>query len=55
VPGPRYPRRGVPAFTPALLILAAAPLSFAGALLMLLVTGTELNVSSAMGFICWWD
>jgi CzcA family heavy metal efflux pump len=37
--------------TPALLILAAAPLSFGGALLMLLVTGTELNVSSAMGFI----
>ena len=33
------------------LILAAAPLSFVGALLMLLVTGTELNVSSAMGFI----
>jgi CzcA family heavy metal efflux pump len=39
------------AFTPALLILAAAPLSFGGALLMLLLTGTELNVSSAMGFI----
>jgi CzcA family heavy metal efflux pump len=39
------------AFTPALLILAAAPLSFAGALLLLLITGTELNVSSAMGFI----
>src|SRR5262249_38382124 len=39
------------AFTPALLILGAAPLSFAGALLMLLLTGTELNVSSAMGFI----
>jgi CzcA family heavy metal efflux pump len=39
------------AFTPALLILAAAPLSFGGALLALLVTGTELNVSSAMGFI----
>jgi CzcA family heavy metal efflux pump len=38
-------------FTPAFLILAAAPLSFGGALLMLLVTGTELNVSSAMGFI----
>jgi CzcA family heavy metal efflux pump len=38
-------------FTPALLILAAAPLSFGGALLMLLITGTELNVSSAMGFI----
>jgi CzcA family heavy metal efflux pump len=39
------------AFLPALLILAAAPLSFGGALSMLLVTGTELNVSSAMGFI----
>jgi len=38
-------------FTPAALILAAAPLSFGGALLMLLVTRTELNVSSAMGFI----
>jgi CzcA family heavy metal efflux pump len=38
-------------FTPALLILAAAPLSFGGALLVLLITGTELNVSSAMGFI----
>ncbi|HVD76646.1 MAG TPA: efflux RND transporter permease subunit, partial [Vicinamibacteria bacterium] len=38
-------------FTPALLILAAAPLSFGGALLMLLITRTELNVSSAMGFI----
>jgi multidrug efflux pump subunit AcrB len=38
-------------FTPAVLILAAAPLSFGGALLMLLLTGTELNVSSAMGFI----
>src|SRR5204862_1848366 len=34
-----------------ILILAAAPLSFGGALLMLLITGTELNVSSAMGFI----
>src|SRR6185436_4768018 len=39
------------AFTPALLILAAAPLSFAGAFLLLLATGTELNVSSAMGLI----
>jgi multidrug efflux pump subunit AcrB len=38
-------------FTPALLILAAAPLSFGGALLMLILTRTELNVSSAMGFI----
>jgi CzcA family heavy metal efflux pump len=39
------------AFTPALLILAAAPLSFGGGLLMLVLTRTELNVSSAMGFI----
>jgi multidrug efflux pump subunit AcrB len=39
------------AFLPALVILAAAPLSFAGAFLMLLATGTELNVSSAMGLI----
>jgi multidrug efflux pump subunit AcrB len=39
------------AFTPALLILTAAPLSFGGALLLLMMTGTELNVSSAMGFI----
>src|SRR4029078_13196433 len=38
-------------FTPALLILAAAPLSFAGSLLLLRLTGTDLNVSSAMGFI----
>src|SRR5262249_43240532 len=38
-------------FTPAMLILAAAPLSFGGALLMLLITRTELNVSSEMGFI----
>ncbi|HEX4822674.1 MAG TPA: efflux RND transporter permease subunit [Candidatus Polarisedimenticolaceae bacterium] len=39
------------AFAPALVILAVAPLSFAGAFLLLLVTGTELNVSSAMGLI----
>src|SRR5206468_1026848 len=38
-------------FTPALLILAAAPLSFGGALALLCATHTELNVSSAMGFI----
>jgi multidrug efflux pump subunit AcrB len=38
-------------FIPAAIILAAAPLSFGGALLVLLATGTELNVSSAMGFI----
>jgi multidrug efflux pump subunit AcrB len=39
------------AFVPALLILLAAPLSIAGALLLLLLTGTDLNVSSAMGLI----
>jgi CzcA family heavy metal efflux pump len=39
------------AFRPAVLILAAAPLSLAGALLALVVTGTELNVSSAMGLV----
>lgn len=38
-------------FTPSLLILAAAPLSLGGALLLLLATGTDLNVSSAMGLI----
>src|SRR5262249_34501120 len=38
-------------FTPALLILAAAPLSFAGSLLLLILTRTDLNGSSAMGFI----
>ena len=39
------------AFTPALLILAAAPLSLGGALCCCSVTGTDLNVSSAMGLI----
>ncbi len=39
------------AFTPAGLILAAAPLSIGGALALLLLTGTDLNVSSAMGLI----
>jgi multidrug efflux pump subunit AcrB len=38
-------------FTQAALILAAAPLSLGGALALLVVTGTELNVSSAMGLI----
>jgi CzcA family heavy metal efflux pump len=38
-------------FVPAFVILAAAPLSFSGAFLMLAVTRTELNVSSAMGLI----
>jgi multidrug efflux pump subunit AcrB len=39
------------AFTPATLILAAAPLSLGGALALLIITNTELNVSSAMGLI----
>jgi multidrug efflux pump subunit AcrB len=39
------------AFTPSLLILLAAPLSLGGALAMLIWTGTDLNVSSAMGMI----
>jgi CzcA family heavy metal efflux pump len=39
------------AFTPAFLILATAPLSFGGAFALLLLTGTELNVSSVMGLI----
>jgi CzcA family heavy metal efflux pump len=38
-------------FTQATLILAAAPLSLGGALLLLILTNTELNVSSAMGLI----
>jgi CzcA family heavy metal efflux pump len=38
-------------FTSALLILLAAPLSLCGAFTMLIVTGTDLNVSSAMGMI----
>jgi CzcA family heavy metal efflux pump len=36
---------------PALLIILAAPLSLAGALALLKLTGTDLNVSSAMGLI----
>jgi len=39
------------AFTPALIILSAAPLSLVGVFAMLLVTGTALNVSSFMGII----
>jgi len=39
------------AWVPALLILLAAPLSLAGALALLKLTGTDLNVSSAMGLI----
>jgi multidrug efflux pump subunit AcrB len=38
-------------FTPALVILSAAPLSLVGAFGLLLVTGTPLNVSSFMGLI----
>ena len=38
-------------FTPAALILAAAPLSLGGAFALLAITGTDLNVSSAMGLI----
>ena len=38
-------------FTAALIILAAAPLSLGGAFLLLSLTGTDLNVSSAMGLI----
>jgi CzcA family heavy metal efflux pump len=38
-------------WTPAVLILLAAPLSLGGALLLLLLTGTDLNISSAMGLI----
>ena len=39
------------AWVPALLILGAAPLSLGGALLLLWLTGTDLNVSSSMGLI----
>jgi multidrug efflux pump subunit AcrB len=38
-------------FVEPLVVLVAAPLSFVGALLLLLVTGTPLNVSSFMGLI----
>jgi multidrug efflux pump subunit AcrB len=38
-------------FVEPLVILLAAPLSFVGAMLLLLVTGTPLNVSSFMGLI----
>jgi len=38
-------------FVEPLVILLAAPLSFVGALLLLLITGTPLNVSSFMGLI----
>ena len=39
------------AFTPALIILSAAPLSLVGVFAMLWITGTALNVSSFMGII----
>jgi CzcA family heavy metal efflux pump len=39
------------AFTPAFLLLGAAPLSLGGAFLLLRLTGTDLNVSAAMGLI----
>jgi multidrug efflux pump subunit AcrB len=38
-------------FTAALIILAAAPLSLGGAFVLLWLTATDLNVSSAMGLI----
>jgi multidrug efflux pump subunit AcrB len=38
-------------FVEPLVVLLAAPLSFVGAMLLLLVTGTALNVSSFMGLI----
>jgi CzcA family heavy metal efflux pump len=38
-------------WTPALLILLAAPLSVSGALLLLWIAGIDLNISSAMGLI----
>ena len=38
-------------FVEPLVILLAAPLSFVGAVALLLVTGTQLNVSSLMGMI----
>jgi multidrug efflux pump subunit AcrB len=39
------------AWTPAILILLAAPLSLGGALLLMIVAGVDLNISSAMGLI----
>ena len=38
-------------FVEPLVILLAAPLSFVGAMVLLLITGTPLNVSSFMGLI----
>ncbi len=39
------------AWVPAILILLAAPLSLSGAFFLLWITGTDLNISSAMGLI----
>ena len=39
------------AWLPAILIMLAAPLSLGGALVLLWITGTELNVSAMMGII----
>ncbi|AMY08344.1 Cation efflux system protein CzcA [Luteitalea pratensis] len=39
------------AWVPAILIMLAAPFSLGGALLLLWLTGTDLNLSSAMGLI----
>jgi len=39
------------AFLPALIIISAAPMSMIGVFLLLLITGTPLNVSSFMGII----
>jgi CzcA family heavy metal efflux pump len=39
------------AFIPALVIISAAPMSMIGVFLLLLITGTPLNVSSFMGII----
>jgi multidrug efflux pump subunit AcrB len=39
------------AFLPALVIISAAPISLIGVFLLLLITGTPLNVSSFMGII----
>jgi len=39
------------AWMPAIVILVAAPLSLGGALALLWLTGTDLNISSAMGLI----
>ena len=39
------------AFLPALVIISAAPMSMIGVFVLLLITGTPLNVSSFMGII----